>query len=95
MIRARTAEGNQAERLYFDAETGLLARRVSFTDTMIGPYPEATDYEDYREVDGVKEPFTIRKNQLEGFEASTLKLTEIKHNVPVDDAKFNMPQAKQ
>jgi hypothetical protein len=95
VIRARTAEGNRAERLYFDVETGLLVRRVSFTETMVGPYPEATDYEDYREVDGVKEPFTIRKNQLEGFEASTLKLTEIKHNVPVDDAKFNMPQAKQ
>jgi photosynthetic reaction center cytochrome c subunit len=94
VIRARTAEGNRAERLYFDAETGLLLRRVAFIDTMIGPYPEATDYEDYREVDGVKEPFTIRKNQLEGFEASTLKLTEVKHNVPVDDAKFNMPQAK-
>ncbi|HEX8090011.1 MAG TPA: hypothetical protein VF762_14215, partial [Blastocatellia bacterium] len=95
VIRARTVEGNRAERLYFDAETGLLLRRVTFTDTMAGPYPEATDYEDYREVDGVKEPFTIRKNQLQGFEASTLKLTEIKHNVTVDDAKFNMPQAKQ
>jgi outer membrane lipoprotein-sorting protein len=95
VIRARTAEGNRAERLYFDAETGLLLRRVTFTDTMVGPYPEATDYEDYRDVGGVKEPFTIRKNQLEGFEASTLKLTEIKHNVPIDDAKFNMPQAKQ
>lgn len=95
VIRARTAEGNRAERLYFDAETGLLLRRVTFTDTMVGPYPEATDYEDYREVDGVKEPFTIRTNQLQGFEASTLKLTEIKHNVTVDDAKFIMPQAKQ
>jgi hypothetical protein len=94
VIRARTAEGNRAERLYFDAETGLLLRRVVFIDTMIGPYPEATDFEDYREVDGVKEPFIIRKNQLEGFEASTLKLTEVKHNVAVDDAKFNMPQSK-
>ncbi|HEX8183280.1 MAG TPA: hypothetical protein VF747_00975, partial [Blastocatellia bacterium] len=82
------------ERLYFDAETGLLLRWVIYIDTMIGPYPEATDYEDYRDVDGVKVPFTIRKNQLQGFEASTLKLTEVKHNVPVDDAKFNMPQAK-
>jgi hypothetical protein len=94
LIRARTAEGGHNERLYFDAETGLLLRWVIYIDTMIGPYPEATDYEDYRDVDGVKVPFTIRKNQLQGFEASTLKLTEVKHNVPVDDAKFNMPQAK-
>jgi hypothetical protein len=95
LIRARTAQGGRSERLYFDRETGLLVRWVIFTDTMVGPYPEATDYEDYREVDGVKVPFTIRKNQLEGFEATTLKLTEVKNNVPVDDAKFNMPQAKQ
>jgi hypothetical protein len=94
VIRARTVEGGRAERLYFDAETGLLMRWVVFIDTMIGPYPEATDYEDYKDVDGVKVPFIIRKNQLEGFEASTLKLTEVKHNVPVDDAKFNLPQAK-
>ena len=39
-------------------------------------------YEDYREVDGVLCPFTIRN-------ANTLiKLAEVKHNVAIDDARF-------
>ncbi|MFN2454377.1 MAG: c-type cytochrome [Pyrinomonadaceae bacterium] len=94
VVGGRTVD-NKPERLYFDTQTGLLLRRVSFIDTMVGMIPEVTDYEDYREVDGVKIPFTKRRAQLEGFEASTIKITEIKHNIPIDDAKFAMPAAQK
>lgn len=87
--------GNRTERLYFDAQTGLLLRRVAYTETVVGMIPEATDYEDYREVDGVKIPFIRRTAQLDGFEASVLKYTEVKFNVPIDDAKFNLPAAQK
>lgn len=92
MLAGRTVD-NRIERLYFDAQTGLLLRRVAYTETMVGMIPEATDYEDYREVNDVKIPFTRRSAQLDGFEASVLKYTEVKFNVPIDDAKFNLPAA--
>ena len=81
-------------RFCFDKETGLLLRRVVQTNTIIGVDSEQTDYEDYRDVDGVKVPFTIRTYYLDTNYNSTRKFTEIKHNVKVDDAQFALPTAK-
>jgi carboxyl-terminal processing protease len=55
---------------YFDTKTGLLKRK------------DSVFYDDYREVDGVMIPFTIRAPN------TLVKLTEVKHNVPVDDSQF-------
>ena len=79
---------------YFDKETGLLARRVVTTETPIGVDSEQTDYEDYREVDGVKVAHTIRTSYFDNFYSSTRKFTEIKHNVQMDEAQFKMPESK-
>jgi len=79
---------------YFDKETGLLARRVVTTETPIGVDSEHTDYDDYREVDGVKVAHTIRTSYLDNFYSSTRKFTEIKHNAQVDEAQFKMPESK-
>jgi carboxyl-terminal processing protease len=64
-----------AEKLFFDVETGLLLRRNNIY------------YEDYREVDGVKLPFIIREETSNGFNF-TFRVTEVKHNVAIDDAVF-------
>lgn len=79
---------------YFDRETGLLSRRVVTTETPIGVDSEQTDYEDYREVDGVKVAHTIRVSYLDNFYSSTRKFTEIKHNATVDETHFKLPEAK-
>jgi len=84
----------EVERLFFDMETGLLLRRISYLRTMIGVIPQQWDFEDYRDVDGVKMPFTIRLSTTDaGNPFSVRKFTEIKLNGPVDDAKFVMPPA--
>jgi hypothetical protein len=83
-----------AERLYFDVETGLLLRRMTFMRTIVGTIPEQIDFEDYRDVNGVKLPFTIRVSSVDaGNPYIVRKLTEIKLNAPVDDSKFKMPVA--
>ena len=87
------ALAGKRERLFFDAETGLLLRRVTATQTPIGVIPDQTDYEDYRDVDGVKLPFTIKTAGLEGFSTGTRKFTEIKINGPLDETMFNKPAA--
>jgi Photosynthetic reaction centre cytochrome C subunit len=81
------------EKFYFDAETGLLLRRQRFTQTMIGPIPEQWDFQDYRDVNGVKVPYTIVSSTPNPNDSSTRTFTEIKFNMPVDDTQFQMPAA--
>ena len=63
------------EKWYFDAEGGLLLRKGNIY------------YDDYREVDGVKLPFKLRDEVLASA-GIIYQLTEIKHNVKIDEAKF-------
>ncbi|HEY5839747.1 MAG TPA: c-type cytochrome [Pyrinomonadaceae bacterium] len=89
-----TTADNRQERLFFDTQTGLLLRRISYMATLLGLIPEQIDFEDYRDVDGVKFPFTIRISSIEvGNPVSTRAFSAMKLNVAVDDAKFNMPAA--
>jgi hypothetical protein len=90
---AHVIEGRQGElrvRLYFDAQTGLLARLGVRQPTPAGDLPLEIDYDDYRAVDGVKLPFLSRSNK--GGHASVETDSEIKHNVTVDSAQFALPK---
>lgn len=89
-----TTRDNRQERLFFDADTGLLLRRISYMTTLLGLIPEQIDFEDYREVDGVKFPFSVRVSAVDvGNPVSTRTFLEVKLNAPMDEAKFNMPAA--
>jgi hypothetical protein len=86
VVQAKPVDG-PLEKLFFDVKTGLLVRRYTESDTPLGKLPLQTDYEDYRDVDGVKQPFLIHwsfPGRIWGR-----KIDEIKQNVPLDDAKFN------
>ena len=84
---------NKPERLYFDVESGLLRRRISYIRTLIGTIPQQTDFDDYREVDGLKLPFIIKMATADpGSLPITRKFTEIKLNVPVNNSKFEKPR---
>jgi hypothetical protein len=86
-----TSRDDSRERLYFDAETGLLIRRQVTFKTAFGGIPEVTDFDDYRDVGGVKLPFTISWSRTPF--GSVQRFTEIKLNVIVDDARFH-PDAR-
>jgi hypothetical protein len=89
---ARRMFGVQTEKLYFDVQSGLLIRRYMEYQTPLGELPEATDYEDYRKVNGLMLPFTVRLSRPPLV--VTQRFAEIKVNAPVDDALFEMPAAK-
>ena len=74
--------------LYFD-DSGLLVRAVRFVDTAVGRIPTQIDYSDYREVAGVKMPFRLIVTWTDG--QSTIELSEIQPNTPIDAAKFAKP----
>jgi len=87
-----TRTDGKRERLYFDVENGLLVRRISNAATPVGMIQQQTDYDDYREVEGIKLPTTIRTVLVDSQNpSSTRKLESIELNVPIDDAKFAKP----
>ena len=56
-MQGLSADGQPVAQFYFD-EAGLLVRMIRFTRTPVGEVPTQIDYSDYREVAGVKIPFT-------------------------------------
>jgi photosynthetic reaction center cytochrome c subunit len=84
-------EGKTPIRLYFDDKSGLLVRLVRFGETPLGQLPTQIDYADYREAGGVKIPFRWTLARPGG--RFTIQISEVKENVPVDDAKFAKPPA--
>jgi hypothetical protein len=81
-------------RLYFDTQTGLLLRVLNLSDTMIGRIPQQTDYEDYRDVNGLKMPFVIRQSYVDARSGSVRTFSEIKANLPVDESKFSASKSR-
>jgi hypothetical protein len=69
---------HRRERDYFDTTTGLLVRRVVITDSPVGPIPQQTDFEDWRDAGGTKLPFTIRTASVEPWNTGTWKFSEVK-----------------
>jgi photosynthetic reaction center cytochrome c subunit len=84
-------EGKLPIELYFDEQSGLLLRLVRFGETALGQLPTQIDYGDYREADGVKIPYRWTLARPSG--RFTIQVSEVKENVPVDDAKFAKPAA--
>jgi len=75
--------------LYFDRKSGLLVRSVRYGKSPVGRVPTQFDYDDYRDVGGIKFPFKITFSWLDGRDA--YQLSQVKMNVPIDPAKFDRP----
>ena len=91
VIEATPAEGSP-ELLSFDADSGLLVREQTQIEAPQGTIDIDTRLGDYRDVDGVKLPYEI--HQVRSDFSFTIKITEVKHNVPIDDAKFEKPASQ-
>ena len=85
------AKGQPPVKLYFDKDSGLLVRMVHYADTPLGFNPTQVDFADYREVSGIKTPYRWTIARPSG--SFTIKIDEVKENVPIDDATFVKPAA--
>src|SRR6202451_3225093 len=79
-------EGKPPIHLYFDQQSGLVVRLVRFGETALGWLPTQIDYADYRDTNGVKIPYRWTLARPSG--RFTIRVNDVKQNVPVDDAKF-------
>jgi photosynthetic reaction center cytochrome c subunit len=82
-------DGSAIDRLYFDVQTGLLLRSYTTMQSVLGSFPEETNYDDYRVVSGLKVPFTLVSVSLEGNR--TYKWSQVDMNAPVEDSRFTKP----
>jgi len=84
-----TTPGGATATLCIDAESGLLVRLVRFSESPVGRLVTQIDYDDYREVAGVKLPFRWTVSWLSG--RSVFELSEVQPNVAIDAARFARP----
>ena len=89
VLTSRRPDGT-AEKLYFDAESGLLVRDDAPYATDDGRSVVENVFEDFRDVEGIKRAFTVRQTSPD-FDY-VIKFTEIRSNVPIEDSKFEKPQ---
>jgi hypothetical protein len=73
---------------YFD-ETGLLVRINRWTETPVGTVPTQINFEDYRDVAGIKLPF--KKTVSQTYMQMVLELTNVQPNVQIPDSRFAQP----
>ena len=84
-----SSAGGLLGTFYFDKKTHLLARYVRQTPSPVGRVSIQQDFDDYRDVNGVKFPFKYSFLWLDG--RFTALINEVKVNVPVDAAKLGKP----
>lgn len=94
IVLAATEKGGQPMLMYFDAETYLLRKQEP--DRAAGAKADkefkAIYIDSYGTVDGVKVPALFRL-VTEEF-TLTFRVTEVRHNVLIDDALFRSPGGK-
>jgi hypothetical protein len=88
VVEATPAEGSP-EKLYFDVNTNLLVRHDAERETPQGPLQIETHMDDFRVIDGVKIPHTMK--QVNPMMTAIIKITEVKNNVEIEETKFSKP----
>jgi photosynthetic reaction center cytochrome c subunit len=84
-----SGSGGLLGTFYFDKQTHLLTRYVRQTPSPVGRISIQQDFDDYREVSGIKFPFKYSFLWLDG--RFTAVIGDVKVNVPIDAAKLAKP----
>lgn len=93
IVLAVTPKEGPPSRLFIDAESFLPIRTVATVELPeMGRVEQTTDLSDYREVDGVKVPFSIHNTSA--VQSFTVTVTKVEHNTKIDPALFSKPSEK-
>jgi tetratricopeptide (TPR) repeat protein len=85
LVEAKPGDG-EAEKFYFETESGLLIRWDGVRSNWRERAPVETYYDDWREVEGIKVPFRVTSSSPHFSIA--FKVEEVKHDVAIDDVVF-------
>jgi outer membrane lipoprotein-sorting protein len=86
-----TPKAGPRVRTWVDAETYMLLKTATsvVVPELGGEIEQVTEFSDFRTVDGVKTPFGVKS--INPAQTVTAVITDVKHNVDVDDASFAKP----
>lgn len=91
VLTAKAPDGT-LERFFFDTQSGLLLRRISFYRTIFGALLFEAEYSDYQKEGGVVLP--LKTTWWTANEGWTETVKSVKTNVPLSDARFQPPPRK-
>lgn len=83
------AKDGKVETLYLDEKTHLMLQRKADAETPEGKVSVTTKLDDYRDVDGIKVPYSISTEAGPG--GFNMKVKEVKHGMELDDKLFVKP----
>ena len=84
-----TEEGTNWVQFY-EIDSGLKIKEVKEVETTQGSFQQQTFYGNYKEVDGLKFPFSIK--QSFGMQTIEMNVSSIKLNDGLDDSIFEIPE---
>ena len=77
-------------RQWVDADTYLPLRvAIKVEVPQMGEVEQTTEFSDFRDVDGVKVPFTLKSSSA--AQSFTITLTKVEHNTKIDETLFVKP----
>ena len=90
VIRA-TPKVGPTVRLFFDKENFMLVKTVTTINVpeLGGAVDQVVEYSDFKDVEGIKTPYTTKTANPAQTGVSTVK--DVKYNVPIDDSSFLKP----
>lgn len=91
VVKLTPAQGSPITR-YYDAETFLLAKSVSVSDTPNGMAEVAVEYSGYSDIGNGRKMAHKMKINVPGIGDIAITYKDIKYNVAIDDAKFAPPK---
>jgi hypothetical protein len=86
-----TPKAGSASKQFLDADTFMLLKVVSTVNVpqLGGDVEQTVEFSDYREVDGVRVPFTLKaSNPAQSY---TVTFATVEHNKPMDEKSFLKP----
>jgi hypothetical protein len=95
VIMTMRLDEKRRQRLFFDTSTGLLFRRQILARVPVGEVPQQIDYDDYRDLGGVKFPLTIRVSLVDPWVSATRRYSEVHLGAKVDETVFTRPAGTQ
>jgi len=87
-VEITTASGKKSTD-FFDKTTGLKIRSIEVQEGPQGPTTATSDYEDYREVEGVKVPYRLKTVGLAPFPL-LFEVESVEINKGIDDSVFKV-----
>lgn len=77
---------------YFDPASSLMRMMMFSVDSEYGEIQVQSYYSDYREVNGIIQPFIVEQNV--GPQSFRIEIESYEYNVTIDESLFEMPEAE-